>query len=160
IALLPLAVLGDASAPWATPWLLLGASVLAALVVQAVTPPVLAHAPGRALVGVLELRPVVWAGERSYSIYLWHWPLLVLADAQWPYADPRLLAVGVLAASLLAAEASYRWVETPVRRHGLRGVVGLARRRVVAVGVPALVSASVVLAGTALAVERAPERTE
>ncbi|MGC5628205.1 acyltransferase family protein [Georgenia sp. Z1344] len=159
LALVVLAVVGSAASDLATPWLLLAASVLAALVVQAMTPAVLEQPAGRTLVRVLELPPVVWLGERSYSIYLWHWPLLVLAQAQWPYADPRLVAAGVLAGTVLAAEASYRWVETPVRRLGVRGAAASLRRRSLTLGVPVVAASAVVLTGTAWAVDQAPDRT-
>ncbi|MEB0014751.1 hypothetical protein QN416_24455, partial [Glaciimonas sp. Cout2] len=61
-----------------------------------------------------------WIGERSYGIYLWHWPLFVLAGVAWPAAgvDVHLL---VAAVAVLVAAASYRWLEQPVRRRGLRG---------------------------------------
>ncbi|MFD2467440.1 acyltransferase family protein [Amycolatopsis silviterrae] len=64
--------------------------------------------------------PVQWLGNVSYSLYLWHWPLILLA----PFAFPDALAagaltwqvkLGVVAASLLAAYASKRLVEDPVR---------------------------------------------
>jgi peptidoglycan/LPS O-acetylase OafA/YrhL len=58
--------------------------------------------------------PLRWLGERSYSAYLWHWPVLVLFATLlpldgWPGAVAALLAIGVL------AEASFRWVERPLR---------------------------------------------
>ncbi len=69
---------------------------------------------------VLKLRPFQWVGARSYAIYLWHFPLLVLAGQQW--GEGRLiegLPVGtrlaVLAASVVVAAASYHLVENPVR---------------------------------------------
>ncbi len=56
-----------------------------------------------------------WLGTRSYSIYLWHWPLVVglayvsqLHSAVWTLA-------GLLLA-LLMGELSYRWIEVPTRR--------------------------------------------
>jgi peptidoglycan/LPS O-acetylase OafA/YrhL len=64
--------------------------------------------------------PVQWLGNVSYSLYLWHWPLIVLA----PFAVPGLLAagaltspvkLGILVVSLIAAGASKRFVEDPVR---------------------------------------------
>jgi peptidoglycan/LPS O-acetylase OafA/YrhL len=55
---------------------------------------------------VLCTRSLTWLGHRSYAIYLFHWPLLVLLDA------PPLVAVLL---TLLLAELSHRLVEWPVR---------------------------------------------
>lgn len=62
----------------------------------------------------LELRPVQFFGKISYSLYLWHWPILAISRA----------TVGVhvatipmqLGAMVLLAWLSYRYVETPLRR--------------------------------------------
>jgi peptidoglycan/LPS O-acetylase OafA/YrhL len=62
---------------------------------------------------ILSTRPAVWIGDRSYSWYLWHWPLIVFATSQWPgrgWAAP-----GAAAVSLLPASISYRYVENPIR---------------------------------------------
>lgn len=66
--------------------------------------------PGR----LLSHPVMVWTGRRSYGIYLWHWPALVLLDAQFgPLSAPvRLL---VLAGSVAVAAASYQYLENPVR---------------------------------------------
>ena len=57
-----------------------------------------------------------WLGSRSYSWYLWHWPVLILAGAM---QQNTTLAGSLLcvALSLLLADLSYRWVENPVRFH-------------------------------------------
>lgn len=68
--------------------------------------------------GALEVTPVQWLGERSYSIYLWHWPLLWLATSVWGSLGWSI-SVLVAAASILPAAASYRFIEVPVR-HGAR----------------------------------------
>ena len=57
--------------------------------------------------------PMVAIGDRSYSIYLWHWPFIVFAELLWPGSSLVLLAAAVL--SLIPAYASYRWVEQPIR---------------------------------------------
>ncbi len=62
----------------------------------------------------LSCRPMVKVGDWSYSIYLWHWPLIVFVDWIWP-DQPVLLSVAAIA-SLAPALASYRWVEEPIRR--------------------------------------------
>ncbi len=58
----------------------------------------------------------VWLGLVSYSLYLWHWPLLAFAR----YVSPGELSVGaattIVLMSVPVAWLSYRWVETPVRR--------------------------------------------
>ncbi|TFC87956.1 acyltransferase family protein [Cryobacterium sp. TMT3-29-2] len=78
----------------------------------------------------LDTGPLRYLGERSYGIYLWHWPVLVLVQAAWPAAgvsQPVLTGIGVGmlagALTLLAAGASYRWLELPVRTTGVRGSI-------------------------------------
>ncbi len=66
---------------------------------------------------------LVRIGLISFSLYLWHWPLLVFADAingAWPRG---LTLVGVLAASFALAWVTYAVVETPMRRPAWRGRV-------------------------------------
>ncbi|MEO9222567.1 MAG: acyltransferase family protein, partial [Mycobacteriaceae bacterium] len=76
----------------------------------------------------LRWAPLAWVGERSYGLYLWHWPLILIVSAALPatLADSalswlsRTLAVTL---SVLAAWASYRWVEMPVRQLGFKVAV-------------------------------------
>lgn len=60
-------------------------------------------------------------GRRSYSIYLWHFPVLVALSTATNIGvfSPTRSAV-VLIATLACAEASYRFVERPIRVHGFR----------------------------------------
>ncbi len=92
----------------------------------------------------LSVRPAVWMGDRSYSWYLWHWPLIVLAVVVWPHSWLAPVVAGVV--SLLPAWAAHRWVEQPVRFDQL--VVGWRAVRLagVSIGGVALV-ALVVTAG-------------
>jgi peptidoglycan/LPS O-acetylase OafA/YrhL len=62
----------------------------------------------------LALRPVAKIGDCSYSIYLWHWPLIAFALYLWPQVP----FVGVVAGAVavLPALLSYRWIEQPLRR--------------------------------------------
>ena len=64
---------------------------------------------------VLRWKWVVWIGGLSYSLYLWHWPLLIAAEWQWGALGPRVGLVIVLCA-FVPAWLSYRLVENPVRR--------------------------------------------
>src|ERR1039457_156002 len=71
---------------------------------------------------MLAFRPVVFIGLISYSLYLWHWPMLVFTKYYFEYRDmiKQEPNVGFRAAILLAATAlailSWRYVETPIRK--------------------------------------------
>jgi peptidoglycan/LPS O-acetylase OafA/YrhL len=98
-------------------------SALAAVLVGAVADPagVLGRQLGR--------QPLRWVGERSYGIYLWHWPVFVLSrpgiDLE---ASPWLATPARIAVVLVLAELSYRLVEVPIRRGALGRALGSVRR--------------------------------
>jgi len=86
--------------PWVARGVLVGLAGAAAIVVTwAVT-------DRRAADGLFGGPIIGWLGRRSYAIYLFHWPLLVLLDAPAPVA---------VAAALGLAEVSHRLVEHPIR---------------------------------------------
>jgi hypothetical protein len=68
-----------------------------------------------ALSKALSLRPLQEIGRLSYSWYLWHWPVLVLAAAVGTVTFGS--RVGLLLLSLAIAEMSYRLVEAPIRQN-------------------------------------------
>ncbi|MGV8967013.1 MAG: acyltransferase family protein [Cellulomonas sp.] len=85
-------------------------SVAAAMVVCAV-----AH-PGSRVGRLLGTQPWRYLGQRSYGIYLWHWPVFMLTRPGFELAfDGVAAGVVRVGLTLLLAEASYRWVEVPVR---------------------------------------------
>ncbi|MDX2376598.1 acetyltransferase [Microbacterium sp. LRZ72] len=143
-------------------WLLL-ASVLTTVVIAC---SVWAWSPlGRAL----DAAPLRWIGMRSYGIYLWHWPLLVLVLASVPGASwgeqrvPIWAGALTLALTLVLSWASYRFIESPVRRHGFRATLRLAWQRagrsagtrIAATATGAAVVGALVISGAAVAT--APE---
>ncbi len=72
--------------------------------------------PASRLSKLMGIPPLVWIGMRSYSIYLWHWPIFVVTRpgqdislTGWP------LFVLRITLTLVVAEISFRYVETPVR---------------------------------------------
>lgn len=85
---------------------------------------------------LLQLRPVVYVGLISYSLYLWHWPLIVFTRF-WIGLEPlRPWIPALLLASVVLASASYHFVEQPFRRIGKsrdkRWVLGLGAAATIA----------------------------
>ncbi|HEX8239648.1 MAG TPA: acyltransferase [Allosphingosinicella sp.] len=65
---------------------------------------------------LLRLGVVQWGGTRSYSLYLWHFPILYYLEPWTIWLPVKALAMLILTAA--AAEASYRFVEQPFQRRG------------------------------------------
>jgi peptidoglycan/LPS O-acetylase OafA/YrhL len=139
-----------------TPWLyrggFLAVSALCAVVVGAVP------RPASLLGWLLDRAPLRWLGRRSYSIYLWHWPVAVVTrpDVDLTLSGGQLFLLRV-ALTIGLAELSFRLVEVPFRIGGLREVVrawgwpqlsSTARARVA----PAAVAALLVVAGSFISV--------
>jgi peptidoglycan/LPS O-acetylase OafA/YrhL len=64
----------------------------------------------------LSLRPMQWFGARSYSLYLWHWPILTIAAQYLVRHLSGWQTTGLLLLTIVASTLSYRFVENPVRR--------------------------------------------
>lgn len=58
--------------------------------------------------------PVAYLGRISYGVYLWHWPIIIVATLDHEIAPLPLFAAATVAATVIAA-ASYHLVETPIR---------------------------------------------
>ena len=77
----------------------------------------LAH-PATRLGRALGWRPFRWVGVRSYGIYLWHWPIIVLTSPAEGRVSTTKAALQV-AATFVVAALSWRYVEEPIRRGAL-----------------------------------------
>jgi peptidoglycan/LPS O-acetylase OafA/YrhL len=131
-------------------------SFLAALVVA-----VAVHPAAGLVGGLLGNRVLRWIGERSYGIYLWHWPVYLVTRPHLDVTFDGMPLLGLrLTITVTLAALSYRFVELPVRSGAVgRAVTALRnglphhRRRVarrIALGVPAF-AAGVALLGVSMA---------
>jgi peptidoglycan/LPS O-acetylase OafA/YrhL len=91
------------------------AAIFGAAIIMSVVHPASRFAP------ILENPVLLWIGQRSYAIYLWHWiifqvtrPTVDLAGQTWALYSLRILIVFAL------ADISLRYVEIPIRRGALK----------------------------------------
>jgi peptidoglycan/LPS O-acetylase OafA/YrhL len=115
----------------------------------------MAH-PASRLGPIVGCRPMRWIGQRSYGIYLWTLPIIVLTSPQGAHGPDVVRAFFQVAAIMAVAELSWRYVEDPIR-HGALGRLwakwkagGFRRERVPREGW-ALVTVSVIVVALALA---------
>ncbi|MFT4570757.1 MAG: peptidoglycan/LPS O-acetylase OafA/YrhL [Hyphomicrobiaceae bacterium] len=102
--------------------------------------------PGSLLTRLLGAAPLVWLGARSYGIYLWHWPIVILLDSARTGLEAsgwQLLAVRLLV-TLIVSAVSFRFVEIPIRTGALGSRVQL--RLALATGA-LLIAATLVVTG-------------
>jgi peptidoglycan/LPS O-acetylase OafA/YrhL len=69
-----------------------------------------------AVARLLALRPLCIVGDRSYAFYLWHWPVLILADQYVGYELSVTVKLALVAGAFLLSCVSYALVENPIRR--------------------------------------------
>ncbi|HCW0081285.1 TPA: acyltransferase, partial [Klebsiella pneumoniae] len=63
---------------------------------------------------LLSFRPLVFIGGISYSLYLWHWPIIVFANDKY-FVDIKLTKEMIVILSVLIAWVSMKYIETPFR---------------------------------------------
>lgn len=64
---------------------------------------------------ILARKPMIFIGRISYPLYLWHWPLFAFARIVFGRPATPAVAASAVAVALLAAYATYRWIEVPIR---------------------------------------------
>ena len=126
----------------------------------------LAH-PATTVGRVLGVAPLRWLGVRSYGVYLWHFPIIVLTTPLVDSTGEHVARDAVqIAATLVIAELSWRFIEQPIRRNGFGVLVAWLRtapRRLAGQPVAAynamaaslLLAAAVVAGGVGLAMPTA-----
>lgn len=96
---------------------MVGFSIAAAVLVA-----VLAH-PASVWGRLLSWKPLRWIGIRSYGIYLWHYPVMILTSP--PSGPGQLSTVEItlqILASVVLAAISYTYVEVPIRRGRIKAL--------------------------------------
>jgi peptidoglycan/LPS O-acetylase OafA/YrhL len=127
---------------------------------------VVVHPQAALMPALLGLAPLRWLGQRSYSLYLWHWPIYAVTrpDLDVPLSGPPLLGLR-LALTVALAEVSYRYIEMPVRSGALakqwraaRQARGVQRRLLTArfAGIGAMSLGLVMLLSAGLASAKPP----
>ena len=75
---------------------------------------------------LLSFKPVVFIGKISYSLYLWHFPVLVLTTPVSEIGNPNIIFVILRVILTFAlATASYLFVETPIRKLGFKNYINV-----------------------------------
>lgn len=89
-------------------------------IITAVVIAVLAH-PASRLGTIMGCKPLRWIGERSYSLYIWHFPVIILSTPNVDTDGVNILRLLIqLGVSFLLAALSYKYVEEPIRRGNLK----------------------------------------
>ncbi|MDO5328951.1 MAG: acyltransferase family protein [Coriobacteriia bacterium] len=119
--------------------------------------------PGSKIAAFFALKPIAWIGKRSYGMYLWHFPLILLLK---PICDGLTntwwFAILILALTIGIAAVQYKFIENPIRR----GLIGRwysdfkARKHKPKVKeIVIAVVCAVVILGTTIAVVATPDET-
>jgi hypothetical protein len=83
--------------------------------------------PASRLGPVVGCRPMRWIGERSYGIYLWHFPIIVLTTPAGSHAADPVRALFQVAATIAIAALSWKYIEDPIRHGAIARLVAQAR---------------------------------
>ena len=81
---------------------------------------------------LLSFKPVVFIGKISYSLYLWHFPILVLTTPVSEIGNPNIFYVILrVILTFIVAIISYVFVETPIRKLGFKNYVSIIYKKIV-----------------------------
>ncbi|QXT35546.1 acyltransferase [Sphingomonas sanguinis] len=116
---------------------------------------IIATGPDTLVGRLLALRPVRWIGLISYSLYLWHWPVIVFAKLWLFLPQTAVTKTGQIGVSLVLAVLSYHLFEVRLRRP----LEGLSTRRVL-MGAGIVMAIGLTFAGVLIAGRGFPDRFE
>lgn len=105
---------------------------------------------------LLGMRPFVFIGLISYSLYLWHWPLIVFTKYYMIFQLNQMQEAMVVLAALIVATLSWRYIETPFRK-GNDHYLTRNRARIFAVSGTAM-SAAILIGLVTIAMQGWPQR--
>lgn len=101
-----------------SPFLYRGGMFLCSLL-TAVLICVIVH-PKSQLSRLFELKPLVWLGQRSYGIYLWHYPIILLIiDRSVSNSAPIWLILLAVVLTIVVSAISFKFLEDPIRKGAL-----------------------------------------
>lgn len=130
---------------------------LAISLVTAIVILILAH-PGLKFANLFSNRILVWFGDRSYGMYIWHWPIFMLLrpgiDLATPDVITQLIRITIL---LVVSDISYRYLEMPVRQGALSRLGnrwklgGIPRPNIVTGSLSAMLGLLLILSGVHVA---------
>jgi peptidoglycan/LPS O-acetylase OafA/YrhL len=133
---------------------------LAISLVTAIVILILAH-PGLKFANLFSNRILVWFGDRSYGMYIWHWPIFMLLrpgiDLAAPDVITQLIRITIL---LVVSDISYRFLEMPIRQGALSRLRyrwklgGIPRPNIVTGSLSAMLGLLLIISGVHVA--RAP----
>jgi peptidoglycan/LPS O-acetylase OafA/YrhL len=117
------------------------------------------RAPDSPFARVLALGPVRWVGLISYSLYIWHWPVIVLMTQDNTGLSGAGLLFVRLAAMVAAACASFYLIERPLRRADWRRLRGRLHVPAPSFALAGLCVTAVLIMGGTVGPQRAPSAT-
>nr|AGC72507.1 acyltransferase family protein [uncultured bacterium A1Q1_fos_2059] len=129
-----------------SPWLFQGGlaliGVMTLVMVVAATSPL-----PNAMTKLLANKPLMVVGDQSYSLYIWHWPVIVYLIWIMPNSSELSRQIAAVVITIVISTLSHRLVERPIHQHGLRAFV---KYRPQGGKVLAIASVVTVLAGSGL----------
>lgn len=104
-----------------SPWLFQGGiaiiGIMAMVIITAATSPF-----PNIVTRLLAIGPLMKVGDLSYSLYIWHWPVIIYLAPMMRDASDLARQLAAVVATIVISVASYTFVENPIHRNGLQGL--------------------------------------